>query len=208
MVKCSICGKKVKIGGLGGHKRLAHTIEGTAQIQRANQARRNSKISPWNKGLSKETDSRVKAYSISKIGKTFITDKGRKSLSIIAKKRKLGGYNPKGGRGKKGWYKNYWCDSSWELAWILYHLDHNIKFERNTKKFEYFHEGVQKFYIPDFILSSGVYVEIKGYFSNIVKSKLDAFPHSIEIFDKIKMQYILKYVQDKYGKHFTYLYGE
>ena len=28
------------------------------------------------------------------------------------------------GYGKHGWYKEYWCDSSWELAYVIYNLDY------------------------------------------------------------------------------------
>lgn len=45
-----------------------------------------------------------------------------------------GGYRKGSGRGKKGRYKGYWCDSSWELALnlkeILNHL--NIIFKEKT----------------------------------------------------------------------------
>ena len=34
-----------------------------------------------------------------------------------------GGLRHGSGRGKKGWYKGYWCDSTWELAWVIYQLD-------------------------------------------------------------------------------------
>ncbi|MEI7942893.1 MAG: hypothetical protein WCH76_06985 [Candidatus Riflemargulisbacteria bacterium] len=56
----------------------------------------------------------------------------RKNLSVSMKAGgKSGGYRRKSGRGKHGWYKGIWCDSSWELAWVMYHLDHGIPFERN-----------------------------------------------------------------------------
>lgn len=48
---------------------------------------------------------------------------------------------------KYGWYKGHHCDSSWELAYLMYHLDNNISIERNNNKFfEYQFEGrVHKF---------------------------------------------------------------
>ena len=39
-----------------------------------------------------------------------------------------GGKRHGSGRGKKGWYKGYYCDSTWELAWVIYQLDHGVKF--------------------------------------------------------------------------------
>ena len=31
-----------------------------------------------------------------------------------------GGYIPKSGVGKGGWYKGVWCDSTYELVWVIY----------------------------------------------------------------------------------------
>ena len=57
-------------------------------------------------------------------------------------------------------YKGYWCDSSWELAYVIYNLEHNIKFERNKQGFEYEFENKKYKYYPDFILEDGTYVEV------------------------------------------------
>jgi len=67
------------------------------------------------------------------------------------------------GRGKSGWYKGYYCDSSWELAYVIYNLEHNIcNFIKNTSdKFEYEYKNEKHFYIPDFKFDDGHYVEIK-----------------------------------------------
>ncbi len=85
---------------------------------------------------------------------------------------KVGGIRRGGGYGKHGWYKGYWCDSSWELAWVIYNLDHGIKFERCKEKFEYEFEGKKYHYYPDFKLEDGTYVEIKGYETPRWKTKL------------------------------------
>jgi len=37
-----------------------------------------------------------------------------------------GGKRIGSGRGKSGWYKGYWCDSSWELAYVIYNIDHDV----------------------------------------------------------------------------------
>ena len=53
---------------------------------------------------------------------------------------------------KHSQYKGYWCDSSWELAYVIYNLAQNIKFKRNYPGFTYiFNNKLRKFY-PDFIL--------------------------------------------------------
>src|ERR1035437_5250674 len=86
--------------------------------------------------------------------------------------KKSGGLRKGSGRGKRGTYKGYWCDSSYELAWVIYHIDHNIKFVRNLEKFKYYHNNEEKNYIPDFIIND-VYYETKGYDDGTVEYKLD-----------------------------------
>lgn len=108
----------------------------------------------------------------------------------------------KTGIGKKGWYKNYYYCSSWELAWIVYNIEHDIYFIRNTEKFEYTFNDEVKFYIPDFICDD-IYVEIKGYNSEQFKSKLEYFPHKIKVLYEKDMDIYIKYVIEKYGKNFT-----
>jgi len=75
----------------------------------------------------------------------------RKKISETSKLRgSIGGRRHGSGRGKQGWYKGYWCDSSWELAWVIYSLDHNIKFVRYNGYFEYEFNGKIHKYYPDF----------------------------------------------------------
>ncbi len=117
-----------------------------------------------------------------------------------------GGIRRGSSRGKSGWYKGYWCDSSYELAYVIYNLDHGISFERNSDGFNYeFRNKIRKFY-PDFI-SNGSYVEIKNFKSEETNAKISQFPHKIDIFYK---EYILEnfmpYVVSKYGKDFIRLY--
>ena len=128
--------------------------------------------------------------------------------SLYAKLVGFGGYREGSGRGKKGRYKGYWCDSSWELAWIIYNLDHNIKFERNKQKFEYQYNGQTKNWIPDFILSDKSYVEIKGYMSEQVQAKLQSFVSPIKVIDKVDIEPIISYVELQYGKDYIKLYDK
>lgn len=111
------------------------------------------------------------------------------------------------GTGKKrGMYKGYYCDSSWELAFVIYNLEHNIKFERNLQDFKYIHNGKEKKYYPDFIMENNNYLEIKGYFRDTDFLKIQQFPYKLEVMDKIKMKPVLEYVKNKYGKNFIKLY--
>ncbi len=107
---------------------------------------------------------------------------------------------------KCGWYKGYWCDSSWELAFVIYNLDHSIKFERNTKGFEYEYENKTYKYYPDFILEDGTYIEIKGYKSKNSDAKIKAFPFKITVLYKNEIKKYLDYAKNKYGNKFIEVY--
>lgn len=120
-------------------------------------------------------------------------------------KGKSGGYRERGGRGKQGWYKGYYCHSTWELAWIIYQLEHNVTFVRNTEGFEYVLDGkIHKFY-PDFIVN-GEYVEIKGWDNGQVNAKITQFPHKLIILRSNEIMPYLMYAKSKYGEELEKLY--
>lgn len=166
----------------------------------------------WNKGLTKSIDIRVlkNTESVKEFYKTHSSNwKGKKhsKKTIDLLRKKAGGYRKGSGRGKHGWYKGYWCDSSWELAYVIYNIDHNIKFERNTKKFKYIHSDTEHSYTPDFYIKSGdYYIEIKGYINDKWTSKIKQFKSKLKIIGEIEIKPILKYIVSKYGSDFTKLY--
>lgn len=124
-------------------------------------------------------------------------------------KGKTGGYREKGGRGKQGWYKGYYCNSSWELAWVIYNLDHNIKFKRNIEGFPYNFNGRTYKFFPDFIIdSTKEYVEIKGYLDAKNKAKILSFPHVLNLIDKNSIKTYINYAIEKYGENFINLYED
>lgn len=127
----------------------------------------------------------------------------RKKIQEKAKV-KNGGYRQGSGRGKKGWYKDFFCDSSWELAYVVYCLDHNIDIKRNTEKRKYLWNGLVRNYIPDFIVE-GSLTEVKGYKTEQWLAKLEANPDVKVLYEK-DLKPILEYVKNKYGKDFISLY--
>lgn len=136
------------------------------------------------------------------------SEKAKRKISETAKKNgKSGGYRKGSGRGKEGWYKGYFCDSSWELAYVIYNLEHGITFERNTKQFEYFFEDRKHLYMPDWKVDD-TYVEIKGFWSSQWQAKLNQFPKTekLKIIGKNEIKPYLEYVVNKYGKDFIKLY--
>jgi hypothetical protein len=182
--------------------------------------KRTSPLIPWNKGKSGVySEEYRKKISNSLKGRTDIgrasTDEKEKErkqkISESMKKNPLsGGIREGGGRGKKGRYKGYWCDSSWELAWVIYNLEHNIKFERNNVGFVYEFNGRNRKYYPDFIISE-TYYEIKGRRSfekmdDENKEKIKQFKFNLKVLYEKDMKPFLGYVINKYGKDFIRLY--
>lgn len=168
----------------------------------------------WNKGLTAETNESVKRgrdkvrqqfASGERVG-TFLgkhhTEETRKKIS----KNTSASYNyeadRKSGRGKKGYYKGFWCDSTYELAYIIYCLDHNISISRNKEYFIYEYQGKQHRYYPDFVVE-GILIEIKGFSNGALPFKEQALklsgrPYKI-LFPK-DLQHIFDYILDTYGK--------
>lgn len=167
----------------------------------------------WNKGLTSETDERVakiaKKNSLILKGKSHPhTEETKAKISKIMKEKGAGGLREGSGRGKKGWYKGYYCDSTWELAYVIYNLEHGIPFSRNTKSFDYVFNGERKKYYPDFLLETDEYVEVKGYYTKQFEAKIEQFPKelSLIIYDKTGIKPYLDYVINKYGKDYYTLY--
>lgn len=171
----------------------------------------------WNKGLTKEVDKRLeqqgKTYAERvKNGKIIPSFAGKHHSKEVKQKisangkGKIGGYRKGSGRGKKGWYKGYWCDSTWELAFVIYNLDHNIKFERNSEAFEYQYQDTEYRYYPDFIMEDGTYIEIKGYETEQTLEKYKAINKPLKVLKEKDLQYVFDYVVLTYGKNYVELY--
>lgn len=127
-------------------------------------------------------------------------------LNNIWKDGKHGGYREKGGRGKQGWYKGYYCSSSWELAWAIYQLEHGLQFIRNKEGFEYEFDGNKYKFYPDFILDNGEYVEIKAFIDKKNAAKILYFPHKLNVIGRNDIKPFIQYATEKYGKDYIKLY--
>lgn len=102
------------------------------------------------------------------------------------------------GRGKAGWYKNFWCDSTYELAYVIYCLDHNIDIKRNYEEFEYTYNNISHKYIPDLIVNDEL-IEIKGYHTELVDIKLKSVNKPIKILYKEDLKFAFEYIKEKYN---------
>lgn len=182
--------------------------------------------SVWNKGLTKETSIIISNSSKSiregmaraiknglKIGRGKTPEREalrRKHISEVMKNNpRAGGVRPGSGRGKHGWYRGYWCDSSWELAMVIFWLEHNIEFHRCNETFDYVLNGKHHTYHPDFQLASGEIVEVKGRETTKEwEAKLSQFPEDrkLVVIGKSQIVPYIDYAIRKYGKNYIDLY--
>ena len=127
-----------------------------------------------------------------------MTDELKEKLRKTSKAARCGGYREKSGTIYSGWYKGFYCNSRWELAFVIYNLDHEIEFERNKIGFEYVSNGEIHKYYPDFKIGD-TYYEIKGRRNNRWDEKLRTFKYPLIVLYRKEMQKYLKYVYQKYG---------
>jgi hypothetical protein len=180
------------------------------KLKKSNSAKKSEKVKKANKlagekRVGKKTAERfnVNCPVCSKVV-TFLKSKPKKYHAKCWRSIS-GGFKEGSSRGKSGWYKGYWCDSSWELAWVVYNLEQDIDFERNKFGFEYEFENKKSLFYPDFIVD-GEYIEIKNYNSKRLEAKLEYFPHKINVLYKEQLKNAFDYVIDKYGKNYIELY--
>lgn len=118
--------------------------------------------------------------------------------TMMAEKGFCGGYRKGAARGKSGYYKGIWCDSTYELVYLIYNLDNGIDIRRNTLKFPYRYNGKNHEYIPDFRVN-GELVEIKNFWTEVVQVKLDCVPEKISILYYDELEEMMQFVDEKYG---------
>ena len=203
MKNCLKCGKEHD-GSFGSGKFCSITCANSRNFSQKSIEKKslaNKGQIPWNKGVKWRHTETFCLHCGKIIAHWLSTPKKYHSDCWL---KVSGGYRKGSGIGKKGWYKGFWCDSSYELAWVIYHIDHEIPFARNTKKYQYEWEGKIKNYIPDFICN-GELIEIKGYVNEQTKAKIKSIDNLKVLFKKdLKKEF--DYVESTYGKNFTELY--
>lgn len=122
----------------------------------------------------------------------------------------MGGYRKGSGRSKSGYYKGIYCGSTYELCWVIYAIDNNIKFIRFPGKIE----KDNLVYYPDFLLDDGkTIVETKGYEKQeSVDKKTElakSFGYTVLVLRKEDLQYAFEHVENTYKtKKFYELYDD
>lgn len=212
--KCNVCGEIFDTRKL---LRIHNTTTGHGSLQRT-QINNGLKGKSYEERFGVEKAREIKnkvSEGLKRCYKTFSSSEANRLRierikKTAAERHSIGGLRKGSGRGKKGWYRGYFCDSTWELAYVIYNLEHGIHFSRNTKSFNYVFNGENKKYYPDFLLETGEYVEVKGYYTKQFSAKVNQFPkeNSLLIYDKSGIKPFIDYVVDKYGKDYHTLYED
>lgn len=165
----------------------------------------------WSKGLTKETDTRVakcaqRVKESREAGNFKPSWLGRQHTAaqkqrISEKMRGNTNNNPdKTGRGKKGWYKGFFCASTYELAFVIYCLDHNIPIKKFTEYYSYEYQGKQHKYYPDFIIHDTI-CEIKGFWTELVDVKTSSVTdRPIKVLYRKDLREVFDYIKATYDK--------
>jgi len=120
--------------------------------------------------------------------------------SLDCRKKNSGGLRHGSGRGKKGWYKGYYCDSTYELAYVIYNIDNNVNFKRSEIVIPYSYKNKNHNYHPDFENNSTL-IEVKGYHTEQVDAKIKATKeagYNLQMLYKDDLKYAFDYVKDNY----------
>lgn len=188
-------------------KKISESCKNSEKVKIANSVITENRKRAFDEGRNKRRISKSNDFICEHCGELGIDKKGNKNRRYHAEcwLKISGGLKEGSSRGKHGWYKGYWCDSSYELAFLIYCLEHNIKIERNKKYFEYSYEGKKYKFYPDFRVND-VLTEIKNFRSELTSIKLESVNEKIDIFYKDTIKPYLDYVKNKYGKDFIKLY--
>lgn len=80
-------------------------------------------------------------------------------------------------------YRGSKFDGTWELKLAMWFDSKGIPWERNTRRFPYTFEGVERTYVPDFYLpAANCFVEVKGWRVPKDEAKWSQFPETIIVF--------------------------
>ena len=166
----------------------------------------------WGKGKTKGTDSRLALRAINlhnkyisgelvghQKGRLRTTEEKNKISATLRSNPLAGGRRIGSGRGKKGWYKGFFCDSTYELVYIIYNLDNNIPFSRCNRVYNYYADGKLHKYYPDFELADGTIIELKGYHTSLVDLKTASVTdRPIRVLYEKDLSYAFDWVRNNY----------
>jgi hypothetical protein len=161
-------------------------------------------ISPSRGKLRAPRESRVCPVCL----ETFVRRKldPRKFCSSTCFAKVSGGVRAGSGRAIPGWYKGIYCGSTYELAWVIYNLDHAVPFIRFPGEIR----TATVCYVPDFLIGNRI-IEIKGYAGDPMRLELKrqaavaaGYEH-VTLFKK-DLKECFEWVKEHYDKPLHLLY--
>lgn len=193
---CQFCNKECKNrNSLCNHERLCilnpnhQTNHG---FDKFNAKRKAGYITSWNKGLTAETDERVRRNGES-LHNYYVANPSlkRKPLSenhkakisaTINNKVVEGTWHASLARNMHYTYNGVDLHGTWELKYAEWLDLNNIAWRRPSESFAYIFEGTEHKYTPDFyLIDSNTYIEIKGYKTYKDQAKWEQFPKDLTL---------------------------
>jgi hypothetical protein len=107
----------------------------------------------------------------------------------------IGGIREGSGRAKTGYYKGIYCGSTYELAFLIYHLDKGHPIQRCVRSFPYKWENKDHLYYPDFEIN-GIIYEIKGRMQPVDLVKIASC--NAQLISKDDIKPYIQYVSSTY----------
>jgi hypothetical protein len=128
------------------------------------------------KGSSDESKLKMSEKMLNR-PKEWFTENGQKVSETIQKKVAEGTWHTSLAKNMHYNYNGVDLHGRWELNYAQYLDKNNIKWIRCKEQFDYFYDGKNRKYTPDFYLTeSDEYIEIKGYKTEKDKAKWSQFP--------------------------------
>lgn len=205
LYNCRYCIKQLKNpGGLATHEPYCELNPCRQKRIKSQNAHRRKGSKAWNKGLTK-SDPRVESY-VNTLKQSILNGKyipHRRSLSDTEKiarsnemkSRYARGWESTCGRCKKYDYHSNIAgdikvDGTWELKVCKYLDSLGVIWQRNKLRFTYSKkDGTESTYQPDFYVNDwDLFIEVKGYETDLDKCKWSQFPHKLEIWKKDKIE--------------------
>ena len=184
---CQFCGKVCKNkNSLCNHERLCK-LNPNRQISSFVAYNKTVSHVAWNKGLTAETDERVRRNGDSlhkyyeanpNLKRKPLTEEHKAKISAtINNKVANGTWHASLARNMHYTYHGIDLHGMWEVRFAEWLDANNIEWRRPSENFPYTFEGVLHQYTPDFyLIDSKTYIEIKGYKTNKDQAKWDQFP--------------------------------
>ena len=225
---CYYCGKSAQYQLKNGRWCCCQSVNSCSQMRKKNSEKRKQQIKDnpeylnnnlkkynkighkaWNKGLTKETDERIKKASEKfheRFEKGEIKIKGhphsKETKEKLSKIRSKYLDSCQAGFQDVKWYKikninddEYVVRGTWQLNVAKKLNELNILWIKN-KRLSYLLQDIKRNYNPDFYLPNiNEYIQVKGYFSSKDKNKMNSI---VQQYPKIKIRFILEQIYQKF----------